>query len=110
MLVCYQFVRVGLVSTTYDNKKYNIMTLETAINKYETKHNVRIDYAVPQGWFNDVNNADVQINPQDFVWVYKEDSGIFGIPLHKDTIFADSITDDFDLERAMLLKEIAHKI
>ena len=86
------------------------MTLETAVKKYETKHSVRIDYAVPQGWFNDVNNADVQINPQHFVWVYKEDSGIFGIPLHQDTIMADSITEEFDLERAMLLKEIAHKI
>ena len=84
------------------------MTLETAVKKYEAKHNVRIDYAVPQGWFNDVNNADVQINPQHFVWVYKEDSGIFGIPLHQDTIMADSITEEFDLERAMLLKEIEH--
>ena len=84
------------------------MTLETAVKKYETKHNVRIDYAVPQGWFNDVNNADVQINPQHFVWVYKEDSGIFGIPLHQDTIMADSITEEFNLERAMLLKVIAH--
>ena len=83
------------------------MTLETAVNKYEAKHSVRIDYAVPQGWFNDVNNADVNINPQHFVWVYKEDSGIFGIPLHQDTIMADSITEEFDLERAMLLKEIS---
>ena len=84
------------------------MTLETAVNKYETKHNVRIDYATPQGWFNDVNNANVQINPQDYVWVY--DKGIFGKPLHKATIMADSITEEFNLERAMLLKEIAHKI
>jgi len=83
------------------------MTLETAVNKYETKHNVRIDYAVPQGWFNAVNNADVSINPQHYVWVYKKDSGIFGIPLHQDTIMADSITEDFDLERATLLKEIS---
>ena len=84
------------------------MTLETAVNKYETKHNVRIDYATPQGWFNDVNNANVQIKPQDYVWVY--DQGIFGKPLHKATIILDSIEEDFDLERAMLLKEIAHKI
>ena len=84
------------------------MTLETAVNKYEAKHSVRIDYAVPQEWFNAVNNADVQINPQHFVWVYKEDSGIFGIPLHQDTIMADSITEEFNLERAMLLKVIAY--
>ena len=82
------------------------MTLETAVNKYETKHNVRIDYATPQGWFNDVKSAYVQINPQDYVWVY--DKGIFGTPLHKDTIFLDSIEEDFAMERAMLLKEIEH--
>ena len=82
------------------------MTLETAVNKYETKHNVRIDYARPQSWFDAVQNANVQINPQDYVWVYGE--GIFGKPLHKDTIIADSITDDFDLERATLLKELDH--
>ena len=86
------------------------MTLETAVNKYEAKHNVRIDYAVPQGWFNDVNNAKVNINPQHFVWVYDMKGGIFGKPLHKDTIMADSITDDFDLERAMLLKEIENNL
>ena len=85
------------------------MTLETAVNKYETKHNVRIDYATPQGWFNDVNNANVQINPQDYVWVYDKGSIFVGKPLHKATIILDSIEEDFDLERAMLLKEIAHK-
>jgi hypothetical protein len=81
------------------------MTLETAVNKYEVKHNVRIDYARPQSWFDAVQNANVQINPQDYVWVY--DTGMFGKPLHKDTIFLDSIDEDFDLERAMLLREIA---
>jgi len=83
------------------------MTLETAINKYEAKHNVRIDYARPQSWFDAVNNANVQINPQDYVWAY-EKLGMFGKPLHKDTIFADSITDDFSMERAMLLQEIEY--
>ena len=82
------------------------MTLETAVNKYETKHNVRIDYARPQSWFDAVNNANVQINPQDYVWAYGE--GIFGKPLHKDTIFLDSIEEDFAMERAMLLKELDH--
>jgi hypothetical protein len=81
------------------------MTLETAVNKYEVKHNVRIDYARPQSWFDAVQNANVQINPQDYVWAY--DTGMFGKPLHKDTIFLDSIDEDFDLERAMLLREIA---
>jgi hypothetical protein len=81
------------------------MTLETAVNKYEVKHNVRIDYARPQSWFDAVQNANVQINPQDYVWVYN--TGMFGKPLHKDTIFLDSIDEDFDLERAMLLREIA---
>ena len=56
------------------------MNMETAVNKYETKHNVRIDY----------------------------DKGIFGTPLHKATIILDSIRDDFDLERATLLKEIEY--
>jgi len=82
------------------------MTLETAVNKYETKHNVRIDYARPQSWFDAVNNANVQINPQDYVWAYGE--GMFGKPLHKDTIILDSISEDFAMERATLLKEIAH--
>jgi len=82
------------------------MTLETAVNVYEIKHNVRIDYARPQSWFNDVNNANVQINPQDYVWVY--DKGIFGKPLHKDTIILDSTEEDFAMERAMLLKELDH--
>ena len=82
------------------------MKLETAVNIYEVKYNVRIDYARPQSWFDAVQNANVQINPQDYVWVY--DKGMFGKPLHKDTIFLDSIRDDFDLERATLLKEIEY--
>lgn len=82
------------------------MTLETAVNKYETKHNVRIDYARPQSWFDAVNNANVQINPQDYVWAYGE--GILGKPLHKATIILDSIREDFAMERAMLLKELEH--
>jgi len=82
------------------------MTLETAVNKYEAKHNVRIDYARPQSWFDAVNNANVQINPQDYVWAYGE--GIFGKPLHKATIILDSIREDFSMERATLLKEIEH--
>ena len=87
--------------------RYNkTMNMETAVSKYETKHNVRIDYATPQGWFNDVKNANVQINPQDYVGVY--DKGIFGKPLHKNTIILDSIEEDFAMERAMLLKEIEH--
>ena len=69
------------------------MNMETSVNKYETKHNVRIDYARPQSWFDDVMNANVQINPQDYVWVY--DKGIFGKPLHTDTIMADSITEEY---------------
>ena len=83
------------------------MTLETAVNKYEVKHNVRIDYARPQSWFDAVQNANVQINPQDYVWAYGE--GMFGVPLHKDTIRLDSISEDFALERAMLLKELEYK-
>ena len=82
------------------------MNIETAVNIYEVKHNVRIDYARPQSWFDAVQNANVQINPQDYVWVY--DKGMFGKPLHKDTIFLDSISEDFAMERAMLLKELDH--
>tara|TARA_R110000751_G_scaffold69561_1_gene141220 strand:- start:1469 stop:1768 length:300 start_codon:yes stop_codon:yes gene_type:complete len=82
------------------------MKLETAVNIYEVKYNVRIDYARPQSWFDAVQNANVQINPQDYVWVY--DKGMFGKPLHKDTIFLDSISEDFAMERAMLLKELDH--
>ena len=82
------------------------MNIETAVNIYEVKHNVRIDYARPQSWFDAVNNANVQINPQDYVWAY--DTGMFGKPLHKDTIILDSISEDFAMERAMLLKELEH--
>ena len=82
------------------------MNIETAVNIYEIKHNVRIDYARPQSWFDAVNNANVQINPQDYVWAY--DTGMFGKPLHKDTIILDSISEDFAMERAMLLKELEH--
>ena len=82
------------------------MNIETAVNVYEIKHNVRIDYARPQSWFDAVNNANVQINPQDYVWAY--DTGMFGKPLHKDTIILDSISEDFAMERAMLLKELEH--
>jgi hypothetical protein len=82
------------------------MNIETAVNIYEVKHNVRIDYARPQSWFDAVNNANVQINPQDYVWAY--DTGMFGKPLHKDTIILDSISEDFAMERAMLLKELDH--
>ena len=83
------------------------MTLETATKKYEVKNNVTIDYARPQSWFDAVKDANVQINPQDYVWVYEKNNGIFGKPLHKDTIMADSIIEEFNLERAMLLREIS---
>ena len=66
-----------------------MIELNEAIIAYEKKNNARIDYAKPQGWFNDVLNAKVNINPQDYVWVYAKDDGMFGKPLHKDTIIAD---------------------
>ena len=71
-----------------------MLELNDAIIAYEKKNNVRIDYAKPQGWFDDVLNAKVNINPQDYVWVYdmangKPDIPLFGKPLHKDTIIAD---------------------
>ena len=69
-----------------------MLELNDAIIAYEKKNNVRIDYAKPQGWFNDVLNAKVNINPQDYVWVYvktENGGGLFGKPLHKDTIIAD---------------------
>jgi len=80
-------------SPTTNERKTN-MELNDAIVDYEEAHSVRIDYAKPQGWFNDVLNAKVNINPQDYVWVYdrtngKPDIPLFGKPLHKDTIMAD---------------------
>jgi len=66
-----------------------MLELNDAIIAYEKKNNVRIDYAKPQGWFDDVLNAKVNINPQDYVWVYDKTGGLFGKPLHKDTIIAD---------------------
>jgi hypothetical protein len=63
------------------------MILNEAIIDYEKAHSVRIDYARPQEWFNAVLAAKVNINPQEYVWVY--DGGLFGKPLHKDTIIAD---------------------
>ena len=73
------------------NERKTIMPLEVneAIIAYEKEHSVRIDYAKPQGWFDAVLNAGLSINPQDYVWVYTKDSGMFGKPLHKDTIIAD---------------------
>jgi len=66
-----------------------MLEVNEAIVDYEKKHSVRIDYAKPQGWFDAVLNAGLSINPQDYVWVYTKDSGMFGKPLHKDTIIAD---------------------
>ena len=66
-----------------------MLELNDAIIAYEKKNNVRIDYAKPQDWFNAVLDAKVNINPQDYVWVYVKDDGLFGKPLHKDTIIAD---------------------
>jgi len=63
------------------------MILNEAIIDYEKTHSVRIDYAKPQPWFDAVLAAKVNINPQEYVWVY--DGGLFGKPLHKDTIMAD---------------------
>ena len=66
-----------------------MIELNEAIIAYEKKHNARIDWAKPQDWFNAVLDAKVFINPQDYVWVYTKDGGLFGKPLHKDTIIAD---------------------
>tara|TARA_R100000687_G_scaffold41791_1_gene34244 strand:- start:762 stop:1067 length:306 start_codon:yes stop_codon:yes gene_type:complete len=75
-------------SPTTNERKTN-MELNDAIVDYEEAHSVRIDYAKPQGWFNDVLAAKVNIDPQDYVWVYDMKGGVFGKPLHKDTIMAD---------------------
>jgi len=66
-----------------------MLELNEAIIAYEKKNNARIDYAKPQDWFDAVLNAKININPQDYVWVYDKSSGLFGKPLHKDTIIAD---------------------
>jgi hypothetical protein len=66
-----------------------MIELNEAIIAYEKKHNARIDWAKPQDWFNAVLDAKININPQDYVWVYTKDGGLFGKPLHKDTIIAD---------------------
>lgn len=72
------------------------MILNEAIIDYEKAHSVRIDYAKPQGWFDAVLAAKVNINPQEYVWVY--DGGLFGKPLHKDTIIADYYVRREELE------------
>jgi len=77
---------------TKENKnktKTKMVELNEAIIAYEKKHGARIDYAKPQDWFDAVLNAGLNINPQEYVWVYTKDSGMFGKPLHKDTIIAD---------------------
>ena len=56
------------------------MILNEAIIDYEKAHSVRIDYA----------------RPQEYVWVY--DGGLFGKPLHKDTIIADYYVRREELE------------
>ena len=78
-------------SPTTNERKTN-MELNDAIVDYEKEHNVRIDYAKPQSWFDDVLKAKVNIDPQDYVWVYDRVYGKTswtGRPLHKDTIVAD---------------------
>jgi len=76
-------------SPNTNERKTIMLELNEAIIDYEKEHSVRIDYAKPQGWFDAVLNAKVNINPQDYVWVYAKDDGLFGKPLHKDTIIAD---------------------
>jgi len=66
-----------------------MLELNDAIIDYEKAHDARIDYSKPQDWFNAVLDAKVNINPQDYVWVYDKTGGLFGKPLHKDTIIAD---------------------
>ena len=69
-----------------------MLELDEAIIDYEKAHDARIDYSKPQDWFDAVLDAKVNINPQDYVWVYAKDGErmcLFGKPLHKDTIIAD---------------------
>jgi hypothetical protein len=69
-----------------------MLELNDAIIDYEKAHDARIDYSKPQDWFDAVLDAKVNINPQDYVWVYvktEKGGGLFGKPLHKDTIIAD---------------------
>ena len=66
-----------------------MLKLNDAIIAYEKKHDASIDYAKPQDWFNAVLDAKLNINPQDYVSVYDKTDGLFGKPLHKDTIIAD---------------------
>ena len=75
-----------------NERKTKMVELNEAIIAYEKKHSVRIDYSKPQDWFDAVLDAKVNINPQDYVWVYvktENGGGLFGKPLHKDTIIAD---------------------
>ena len=71
-----------------------MIELNDAIVDYEKAHDVRIDYARPQSWFDAVLNAKVNIDPRDYVWVYTKANmtgGLFGQPVHKDTIMVDVI-------------------
>ena len=74
-------------------------TLEDAVTDYEEAHNVRIDYARPQSWFDAVRNAKINIDPREYVWVYTKDNmtgALFGQPMHKDSIIIDAIKRQYE--------------
>lgn len=77
----------------------HMITLQDAVTDYEEAHNVRIDYARPQSWFDAVRNANINIDPRDYVWVYTKDNmtgALFGQPMHKDSIIIDAIKRQYE--------------